>query len=197
MTAGGLRRVALAGLALALAAAATIAIIAVLSGELGETEGRVILALVGVFLSGAAATAGLELLIRRRLAPVGLAVLVAAAGELALFMVAAWKGEFGDGANDAIKTLPTALAWVVATLVVVTFPLVTTEPRLLRTLFPLVATCAVAAASLVSALVYGDSEDEGAGKALAVLAILMVVGWLLAPLIERLFAGRVPREPPG
>jgi branched-subunit amino acid ABC-type transport system permease component len=84
MTAVGLRRIFLAGVALTLTGAATAAIVAVLRGELSETEGGVILALVGVFLSGAAATAGLELLIRRRRAPLGVAVLVAAAGELSL-----------------------------------------------------------------------------------------------------------------
>ncbi len=90
-------------------------------------------------------------------------------------MVAAWKGEFGDGANDAATTLPTALVWVTATLAVATFPLVTAEPRLLRTLFPAVS----------------------AGKALAVLAIVMAAGWLLAPVAERLLPASVQRRPPG
>ncbi|MDQ3894086.1 MAG: hypothetical protein M3292_05395 [Actinomycetota bacterium] len=124
-------------------------------------------------------------------------MLVAAAGELSLFMVAAWKGEFGHGANDAAITLPTALVWVTATLAVATFPLVTAEPRLLRTLFPAVSACALAGASLATALVHRDSDGESAGKALAVLAIVMAAGWLLAPVAERLLPASVQRRPPG
>jgi hypothetical protein len=182
--------VGFAALALALAGAAAAGIVAVVHEEyLGEIDYRIVIALLGVFLSGAAVVSGVALLGRGRLAPVGVAVLVAAAGELPLLMVGAWKGQFGDGSNEAFKALPTGLAWVTATLVIGTLPLVASDPRLLRTIFPAIAAVTLAWASLATVVVYRKLESEGSIKALISLAIVSLAGWLIAPALGRALTG--------
>ena len=183
----GLLRAVWAVTALAIAGAALVAIVTVLQGDLGETDGRTVFALAAVFLCGSAAIAALHLLDRGGLTLLGAIVLIAAPVELVLFQLGIWKAEFGDGSeNDFIKLVPIMLGWVIATIVLATLPLIAVERRVLLTAVPTVGACALVGATIVTVLVWRESDSEGWGKTLAVLAILTVAGYLLTPLTERL-----------
>jgi hypothetical protein len=173
--------------ALAVAGAALLAILSVLRGDFGETDGRTVVALASVFLCGGAAIAGLHLIDRGLPLLSGL-VLIAASVELALFQLGIWKAEFGDGtSNEYIKLVPIMAAWAIATLVLGTLPLlITAHKRLLVTIVPTVGACALVGATIATVLVWRESDNQAWGKTLAVLAILVVAGYLLTPLAERL-----------
>jgi hypothetical protein len=171
--------------ALAVAGVAAVAIVSVLRGDFSDRDVRTIMSLVAVFLCGSAAIAALHLLERPRLSLLGGAALAAAPLELVLFLLGIWKGQFGDGSNDYVKLFPTALAWVIVTIVAATLPLITDDPRLLRTLLPGVVGCAIAGATIATVLLWTETDSEGWGKTLAVLAILMVAGYILTPIAHR------------
>jgi hypothetical protein len=180
-------RTLFAALAVALTGAAIAAIVAAAIGG-GLVVLRVAVALLAVFLCGAAAASGVSLLGRGRLRLLGLAALVAVAGELPLLMVGVWKGELYEE-GDAINALPTGLAWVTATLVIATLPLVAGAPRVLRWFLPAVALTALAAASLLTYLIYWRAGGEAHVRAVIALAIAALAGWLIAPTLERALGG--------
>ena len=183
----GLLRALWALTALAIAGAAVVAIVTVLRGEFGETDGRTVAALASVFLCGSTAIAGLHLLDRGGLPLLAALVLIAAPVELFLFQLGIWKAEFGDGSsNDYIKLVPIMFAWTIATIVLATLPLIAFKRRALLTAVPAVGACALVGATIATVLVWRESDSEGWGKTLAVLAILTVAGYLLTPLGERL-----------
>src|SRR5207248_1187064 len=76
---------------LSLGAAGIVAIVGVAVGEYGATFWRVIGMLVILFISAAAALAGLELIERRQLVPLGWWILATAPGEAVTLIVANWK----------------------------------------------------------------------------------------------------------
>jgi hypothetical protein len=174
------------GAALAVLAAALAAIVTVLSGDFGDNDGRAVLSLAAVLLCGSVAIAALHLL-DGRLPLLGAILLVAAAVELVLFQLGIWKAEFGDGsANDYIKLVPITLAWAIATVLVATLPLIAVDRRLVLAAAPVVGALALVGATLATAMIWRESDSEAWGKTLAVIAILMVAGYLLTPLAERL-----------
>ena len=175
----------LAALGLAIAGAAATAIAVVLSGDLGERDGRALATLTAVFLCAGAAIPSYRLLEQGGLAVLGAAVLVTVAADIPMFMVGIWKGEFGDGSNEQFKLVPTAIAWGLAGVVLATLPLMAPRARVLAPAVVTAGTAAVAGASLATALVWTETDDEAAVKALAVLAVVMVAGWLLGPIVHR------------
>ncbi len=172
--------------ALVLAGAAGTAVVWVAKGHVGDTEGRIISSLIGIFLSLAAAVAGLQLVELRRLRLLAAVAIAAVPLELAAFIAASWYGEFGDGSNNAVKWFPTGLAWVIASLVVTTLALLVRDRRLLRTLLPATLLVAVAGASVATVMLWTDVDENAWGRALACLAIVMAACWLLAPLVQQL-----------
>ena len=137
-----------------------------------------------MLLCGGAAIAGLHLL-DRGLRLFGGVVLIAAAVELVLFQLGIWKAEFGNGSNEYVKLIPIMLAWVIATIMLGTLPLIAVDSRLL-VIAAAVGACALVGATIATVLVWRETDDQGLGKTLAVLAILVVAGYLLTPLAERL-----------
>jgi hypothetical protein len=105
-------------------------------------------------------------------------------------MVGVWKGELYES-GEAINALPTRLAWVAATLVIATLPLLAGTARLLRWFLPVVALTALAAASLLTYLVYWRAGGEAHARAVIALTIAALAGWLIAPTLERAL-GRAP-----
>jgi hypothetical protein len=173
--------------AAAIVGAAVAAIVTVLVGDPGDTEARAVFSLVGVFLCGGAAIAALHLIERRRLAVLGALVLIAAPVELFLLELGIWKGVFFDGESSGyVKLVPSVLAWAIATIVLATLPLAADDRRVLIAAVPFVGACALVGATIATAMVWQESDSTGWGKTLAVLAILMVAGYLLTPLGERL-----------
>jgi hypothetical protein len=172
--------------AAAVVGAAIAAIVSVV-GDIGDSDVRSIMSLIAVFLCGSAAIAALTLLDRQHLPLLGGVALALVPVELGLFLLGIWKAPLGDGVEQNWwKLVPIALAWVIATIVLTTLPLVIDDRRLLRTMFPAVAACALAGASLATVLVLAESESEPWGKTLGVLAILTVAGYLLAAIMRRL-----------
>jgi hypothetical protein len=179
------------GLALAVAGTAVAAIVTVTSGDFGETDGRAVFALASVLLCGGAAIAALHLL-EGRLPLLGAILLVGAAVELVLFQVGIWKAEFGNGSNDYIKLVPITLAWAIATILLATLPLIAVDRSLILAAAPVVAALAVGGATIATVLIWRESDSEAWGKALAVLGILMVAGYLLTAIARRLLPSLAP-----
>jgi hypothetical protein len=177
--------------ALAIAGAAVAAIVTVVEGDFGDTDGQTIFALLAVFLCGGAAIAALHL-VEGRLPLLGLLVLIAAAAELVLFQLGIWKGQFGNGYDDWAKLVPIMLAWVIATIVLATMPLIAGR-RALFGAVPAVGALGLVGATIATVMIWRESGSEAWGKTLAVLAILMVAGYLLTPLAERLLRAQARR----
>jgi hypothetical protein len=173
--------------AAAVVGAAVAAIVIVLRGDPGEDDLKAVFSLVAVFLCGGAAIAALHLIESGRLPLLGALVLVAAPVEFFLLELGIWKGVFFDGEDSGyVKLVPSVLAWAIATIVIATLPLIANDRRVLRAAVPFVGACALVGATIASALVWRETDSTGWLKTLAVLAILMVAGYLLAPLAERL-----------
>lgn len=185
-----------AGAAAILAVAALAAIAIVVSGDLGDREARIIVSMLAVFLCGGAAVAGIALLDRERVPLLGAIVLAVSGANLVVFLLAAWKAQFGNGANGYFDLLVIALAWAVATVVVATLPLLAADGRLRRTMLPAVGICAFSGATIATALVWARSDSGGWEKMLTVLAILMVAGHLLTPVLDRLLRHTGPTTRP-
>jgi hypothetical protein len=189
------RRAAWLLTAAVLAGAAGTAVVWVAKGSFGETEGRIMFSLVGIFLSLAVAVASLRLLELRRVRPIAFLALAAVPFELASFVYASWYGYVGDGSSE-IEWYLTALAWVTASLVVTTLAVVSSNRRVTWTLLPANFLSAVAGASIATVLVWTEADDADLGRALACLGIVTAGSWLLAlPLQNLLPWRRELREP--
>jgi len=188
MNAGLLRAVWLVAAA-AVAGAAIAAIVTVVEGDFDDTDLRTIFALAAVFLCGGAAIAALHL-IDGRLPLLGGLVLIAALAEAVFFQLGIWKGQFGDGYDDWAKLVPIMFSWAIATIVLATIPLIAD-----RTLFgagPAVAALGIVGATIATVMIWRESDSEAWGKTLAVIAILMVAGYLLTAVVRRLLPDREP-----
>jgi hypothetical protein len=173
--------------AAAVAGAAVAAIVTVLRGLPGEDDAKTVYSLVAVSLCGGAAVAAFHLLERPDLRPLGAVLLVATVADFVLLELGIWKGFLFDGqSSDYVKLIPTGFAWGVAIIALATLPLIATSRRLLLTAVPAVGACALVGATIATVMVWRESDDTGWLKTLAVLAILMIAGYLLTPLAERL-----------
>jgi hypothetical protein len=175
-----LRRIFLLGAAALVSVAALVAIGAVLSGEFGETEGKIFATLATAFVAGSAAIAGIACLERGVIRPIGAIGLVLAAGGFLLWAEEIWAGHDSSG---YWKVLGLLLIWTLTALVVTTTRLMTRSPELLRTLFPATFAATVGAGLVVSTMVI---RGEGDGWQLfAILLILAVLGEILTPILQR------------
>jgi hypothetical protein len=185
MTPRPAERAFLGALGLAILGAAATAVAVVLAGDLGEDEGLSIATLSAVFLCAGAALPAYRLLERGRLALLGAAVLVTVAADIPMFMVGIWEGAFFEGTNTQAKLVPTAFAWVIAGIVLATLPLLAPRTQILAPALALAGGAAVVGASIATALVWTETDQEGWIKVLAVASIVMVAGWLAAPIAQR------------
>jgi hypothetical protein len=173
--------------AAAVVGVAIAAIVTVISGEPSENDVKTVYSLAAVFLCGGAAIAALSLLERGGLRLLGAVVLIAAAVDLVLLELGVWKGFLFDGEpSNYVKLIPIGFAWAIAIIVLATLPLIATSRRLLMTAVPAVGACALVGATLATIMVWRDIDSTGWGKTLAVIAILMLAGYFLTPLAERL-----------
>ena len=171
--------------------AAVAAIVTVVRGEPSEDDVKTVYSLAAVFLCGGAAIGALHLFERPGLRLLGAVVLTAAAADLVLLEVGIWKGFIFDGeSSDYVKLIPTGFAWAIAIIVLATLPLVARSRRVLLTAVPAVGACALVGATVATIMVWREIDSTDWGKTLAVIAILMVAGYLLTPLAERLSAQR-------
>jgi hypothetical protein len=181
-----LRRVFLLGAATLASVAALVAIATVLSGDFGETEGKILATLATTFAAGSALVAGLALLGRRESPLLGYAGIGLALTGFVLWSAQIW-GEFaGDGYWKLVGILT---AWSLAVLIVTTTRLMLSSPSLVRVLYPATGAAAGGAALVVTVMILRESGDGW--QLFAVLLILTLLAEVLAPILER-YGG--PRE---
>ena len=176
----GLRRIFLQGAAVLASVAALVAIGAVLSGDFGETEGKIFATLAATFVAGSTAIAGVALLARGASRPLGFAGVFLAVGGYLLWAEQIWAEHDSDG---YWKLLIVILTWTLAVLLVSTNRLLIHSERLTRTLYP--ATAAVTAGAALTATVMLLREEGDGWQLFAVLLILAVLGEVLAPILDR------------
>jgi hypothetical protein len=183
----GLLRAVWVVAAAAILAAAVAAIVTVVSGPPGNDDVKTVYSLVAVFLCAGATVGGLHLVERPRLRLLGVIVLVIAAGAFTLLELGIWKSVIFDGeSSEYAKLIPIGFAWGIAAVVLATLPLVAVQPRIFFIAVPLVGACALVGATIATVMVWREVDSTGWGKTLAVVAIIMIAGYLLTPLAERL-----------
>jgi hypothetical protein len=96
------------GAAVLLVAAALVAIVALLRGELTDTDAHILLTLGALFVTGAGAIVGLALVDSDRYARVGWAAAAIAPVEFTLLTYWIWSGSDGD---DALAKIGTKRSW--------------------------------------------------------------------------------------
>jgi hypothetical protein len=175
-----LRRVFLLGAAALASVAALVAIVTVVSGDFGETEGKIFATLATTFAAGSALVAGLALLGRRESPLLGYAGIGLALTGFVLWSAQIW-GEFaGDGYWKLVGVLT---AWSLAVLIVTTNRLMLSSPSLVRVLYPATGAAAGGAALVVTVMILRESGDGW--QLFAVLLILALLAEVLAPILER------------
>ena len=191
------RRLAFLGVAAGLSLAGIIAVfLAARESELGEIHARLAATIGAALLCGGVALAGVRLIERAQLLVYALANLALAALGFALFAVAIWNDDIVGERYG--KALLTALLLLVSALVVSTLRLLVDRSVRPAWLAFLAVAAFVVAADLI-ALVgiwrtgsneVGESDlvDDGT-RALIAFFALAVVGYLVAPLVQRAFRG--------
>ena len=178
-----LRRFFWIGAAGLLGLAALISIVALLRGEFTETDGRILATLGSTFLAGSTSLAGMALIDRRDLVPLGW---VAGLGGLAGFTVLAleiwsFQGERG---------------WITAAVLLTAGLMATTSRLLLRShrlawLYWLAAAATAVAAALSIWAILTEPNGDNWPKVVGSAWILAVLGWFLVPVL-----GRTTGSPP-
>jgi hypothetical protein len=188
-----LRRIFLLGAATLVSVAALVAIAAIVSGDFGDTEGKIFATLATAFVAGSTAIAGIACLERSVSRPFGWLGIVLAAGGFLLWTDQIWQEHDSD---RYWKLLGLILIWTLVVLVVTTTRLMTRAPQLLRSLYPATAVASVAAGLTVSAMVVRENGDSW--QLFAVLLILALLGETLTPILQRFVtappSGEAPTE---
>jgi hypothetical protein len=185
-----LRRTFLLGAAALASVAALVAIGAVLSGNFGETEGKIFATLAATFVGGSTLMAGVALLARGASRPLGYAGAFLGVGGYVLWAEQIWAEHDSDG---YWKLLLLILTCALAVLLVTTNRLMIRSERLARTLYP--ATAAVTTGAALTATVMLLREEGDGWQLFAVLLILAILGEVLAPILGRVQAtAQAPRE---
>jgi hypothetical protein len=178
-----LRRIFLLGAATLLSVAALVAIGAILTGNFGETEGKIFATLATAFVAGSTAIAGVACLEQSLARPFGVLGIGLAMFGFVLWTEQIWAEHHGDG---YWKVLGLILIWTLVLLVVTTTRLMTRSPQLLRSLFPATTAAASLAGLVVSAMVLRENGDGW--QLFAVLLILALLGEMLTPILQRFVA---------
>ena len=167
--------------------AALVATAAIVRGDFGDTDARVLGTLFALLLAGATAVAGLALVERGTLVPLGWLTSALAGVGFLVIGLSIWSDGDVVGWEWAARSI----------VVIVALLLVSTQRLLLRvaSLLPLtVGTAAAAAlATLLTCVGIGADSADGLWQLTAVLWILTVLGFLLLPVLQRFTAaGGVP-----
>ena len=179
-----IRRLFWLGAAILFSIAALIAIIAVVGGHFGETEGRILATCGLAFVCGSVMLAGVACLDRGIIQPAAWTAIALGVAAFGLWAVGIWH----DGARGVAywKTAGIVGTWLLAALVVTTSRLIASSPKVLRTVVPATWVAAMAAALLGSVMIL--REDGDPWKVEVVLVILTALGFALIPALERFWA---------
>ena len=175
-----IRRIFLLGAATLVSFAALVAILAVVNGEFGSTEEKILATLATAFVAGSSALAGMACLERRVSRPFGVLGVV-----LATFGFLLWADQIWDQHDSSgyWKLLGLVLTWTLALLVGTTTRLMTRSPELLRSLYPATVAAAFGAGLAVTTMVV--REDGDGWQLFAILVILAALGEILTPMFQR------------
>jgi hypothetical protein len=165
-----------------LVAAALVAIVALLRGELTDTDAHILLTLGALFVTGAGAIVGLALVDSDRYARVGWAAAAIAPVEFTLLTYWIWGGSDGDDALAKIGT--TTLLVVAGQLAIVTQLLLVSSRRLLPLVFLTDALVTAAVGGTIAAI-WTEPDSTGYAKVLAATWILAALCWFLLPVLQR------------
>jgi hypothetical protein len=152
----------------------------VLAGSFGETEGKIFATLATTFVAGSLVLSGLACLAGHRSRALGIAGVLLACGGFVLWTAQIWGGYDSDGYWKAIGLVT---SWALAVLIATTTRLMTSSPRLLRSLYPATAGAAGGAALVASVMLLRENGDGW--QLFAVLLILALLGEALTPILER------------
>ncbi len=181
------RRIFLLATAALASIAALVAIAAVVSGGFGETEGKIFATLAATFVAGSTLMAGIALLARGVVRPLGIFGVVVAAAGYGLWTEQIWAQHDSDA---YWKLLLVLLSFGLAALISSTSRLMMNVPRLVRTLFPATAAAAGLAAMVATVMIVRDNGDGW--QVLAVLVILAALGDVLSPILDRYLTAHEP-----
>ena len=180
-----LRRAFLLGAATIVSVAALVAVVTVLSGSFGDTEGKIFSTLATTFVAGSMLFAGLACLGRGFSPVIGWTGVALAVVGFFLWSAQIWVGFESDGAWRLLGILT---AWSLAVLIMTTTRLLISSPVLVHRLYP--ATCAGAAVTALGASILLIREQGDGWQFFAVLLILTLLGETLAPILERYSAAQ-------
>jgi hypothetical protein len=185
-----IRRLFWLGAAVLFSVAAIIAIGAVLTGSLGQTDWKILATCGIVFVTGSTALAGFACIDRGIARPVGYAAVTLGIATFALWTAGVWSGT----SSDPLEKLAGALgAWTLAALVAATVVLLASARPIPGALG--LGTIAAACLAAVVGTEMIAAEDGGPWKLLVVLVILTLLGYVLIPVGQRLAAGRTNAGP--
>jgi hypothetical protein len=178
-----IRRLFWLGAAILFSVAALVAIAAVLGGDFGETQGRVLATCAIAFVCGATALAGFACLDRGVIQLVAWIAIALGLGSFALWTGAAWQESPGTGYWQVTGVFG---VWTLAALVVTTLRLLASSPKLLGTVVPGTWAAAALAAVVSSEMIL--ATDGGPWQLVVVLVILTALGYALTPALQRFSA---------
>jgi hypothetical protein len=177
------------GAAAILIVAALIAVVAILRGDISETEWKILGTLGTLLVTGATAIAGLALVERRSATLLGWAAIAAGAVGFAIVTASIWD-EFGD--ETLSKAAGSVIALVIALLLLVTQRIPLRVPRLAPVFYATAAAAAVAVGLALVAIWSEANDTETLAQALLVFSILTALGYLLLPVLQRFTSAGVP-----
>ena len=151
-----IRRLFWLGAAILFSIAALVAIVAVVGGDFGETQGRILATCGLAFLCGAASLSGLACLDREVIRPAALVAVALGVTCFALWVGGVWTDTSSSG---YWKVSGVAGVWMLAALIVTALRLVAASPKLLRTSVPATWVAAALAAALGSVMILRENGD--------------------------------------
>jgi len=180
-----LRRALLVATVVALSATALLAIVALLAGDFGDFELRILGTTGGFALSSLIATRGTALLERGRFVALGRAVIVLSA---LAFLAELWVLWIDDDSAAGWKTYVCAIALAgalgqIAGMIARRRP---TDTRSVATIVWAASTCAVILAVMACSAALAEIDDGGYYQAFGAIAVLDILGVVLQPVVRRL-----------
>jgi peptidoglycan/LPS O-acetylase OafA/YrhL len=175
----GFRRLFWIGAAALLGVAALIAIVALVRGELTETDGKILLTLGLTLGAGSTALAGLALVDRREWEPLGWLAVATGVGGWAVVAYSIWREP-----ADEESTL-TALLLLAVVLLAAVGRLLLRRASLLPLLAAHLVLSAFATAATVWIIWDGGSPPDWWAKLLGAAWILAGLAWALVPVLGR------------
>ena len=180
-----LSRIFWTGAAAILVAAALVAVGAVVKGDFSDTDGRILVTLAALLYTGGAALAGRALADRGPGRRLGWSLLAAAPICLAFIVWAVWSFAFDGGGNETADKLAWSSVLVLLAGLVATTGLLLARRRRVAALAVAAGALGGAASALSIIGIWSEPSGDAFVKVVAVLWILTVLCYFLAPVLQR------------